>query len=77
MDPSTWKEMVDRTRELELALGTEEKDVMENEKQSSIVQRRSIHAKRDIKKGEVIKETDLIMLRPEPANSFAPSKSMS
>ena len=46
------KEMVDRTRELELALGTEEKDVMENEKQSSIVQRRSIHAKRDIKKGE-------------------------
>ena len=74
MDPSTWKEMVDRTRELELALGTEEKDVMENEKQSSIVQRRSIHAKRDIKKGEVIKETDLIMLRPEPANSFAPSK---
>ena len=28
MDPSTWKEMVDRTRELELALGTEEKDVM-------------------------------------------------
>ena len=30
--------------------------------------------KETLKKGEVIKETDLIMLRPEPANSFAPSK---
>ena len=32
MDPMTWKEMVDRTRELEFALGTEEKEVMGNEK---------------------------------------------
>ena len=74
MDPMTWKEMVDRTRELEFALGTEEKEVMGNEKKSSIVQRRSVHAKNDIKKGDVIHEEDLIMLRPELPDSFPPYK---
>lgn len=74
MDPVTWREMVDRTRELELALGTSEKKIMENESESSIVQRRSIHAKRLIKKGTVIKETDLVMLRPELPDSFPPYK---
>ncbi len=72
MDPITWREMVDRTRELELALGSEKKEVMENEKQSSIVQRRSIHVNKNIKKGSVIREEDLIMLRPELPDSFSP-----
>lgn len=72
MDPTTWREMVDRTRELELALGSEIKEVMENEKESSVVQRRSIHVNKDIKEGDVIKEEDLIMLRPELPNSFPP-----
>ena len=31
MDPIDWKEMVYRTRELELALGEEEKNICENE----------------------------------------------
>jgi N-acetylneuraminate synthase len=30
MDPADWREMVERTRELESALGTEEKRIMEN-----------------------------------------------
>lgn len=74
MDPRTWKEMVDRTRELELALGSEEKMVMDNEKDSAIVQRRSIHVNRDIIEGEVLTGDDLIMLRPELPNSFPPYK---
>lgn len=74
MDPVTWKEMVDRTRELELALGTEEKKVMDNEKKSSIVQRRSVHVKNHIKKGDIILKEDLIMLRPELPDSFPPYK---
>jgi sialic acid synthase SpsE len=74
MDPKTWKEMVDRTRELELALGTEEKYVMDNEKESAVVQRRSIHVKEKIKKGEKILEENLIMLRPELPGSFPPYK---
>jgi len=72
MNPESWREMVDRTRELELALGDEEKIVMENERESSVVQRRSIHANKDISAGETIKEEDLIMLRPEPKDSFPP-----
>lgn len=72
MDPITWKEMVNRTRELELALGSENKEVMENEKESSIVQRRSIHVNKTIKKGDIIAEEDLIMLRPELPDSFPP-----
>lgn len=74
MDPVTWREMVDRTRELELSLGSEEKKVMDNEKESAIVQRRSIHAKKFIKAGSEITEDDLIMLRPELPESFPPYK---
>ena len=74
MDPHTWREMVDRTRELENALGSEEKKVMDNEKESAVVQRRSIHLKNEIKKGETIREEDLIMLRPELPDSFPPYK---
>jgi len=74
MDPVTWKEMVERTRELELALGTEEKKVMGNEEKSSIVQRRSVHAKSNIKKGDVIMKEDLIMLRPELPDGYPPYK---
>lgn len=74
MDPRTWKEMVERTRELELALGSEEKCVMENEKDSAIVQRRSIHVRKKINKGDIIKKENLIMLRPELPGSFPPYK---
>tara|TARA_X000000368_G_C23057530_1_gene724728 strand:+ start:216 stop:1289 length:1074 start_codon:yes stop_codon:yes gene_type:complete len=72
MDPRTWREMVDRTRELELSLGSEEKRVMDNEIESAVVQRRSIHTKEFIKAGSVIEEKDLIMLRPELPDSFPP-----
>src|SRR5262249_53339138 len=42
MDPRTWREMVDRTRELEAALGTGVKRVEENERETVVLQRRSI-----------------------------------
>ena len=35
MDPKTWREMVERTRELELALGSTEKMVADNERETS------------------------------------------
>jgi len=72
MNPLSWREMVDRTRELELALGNEEKCVMANEKDSAVVQRRSIHVNKDIAVGDIIKEEDIIMLRPELEGSFPP-----
>lgn len=74
MNPTAWKEMVEKTRELEKSLGTGEKRVMDNEKETVVLQRRAIRAKRKIKKGHVIKKEDLICLRPCPADALPPYK---
>lgn len=70
MNPETWKEMVERTRELELALGSGRKKIEDNEKETVIVQRRSIRVKRPIKKGDIILPGDLEELRPCPKDAF-------
>ena len=72
MNFKTWKEMVDRTRELELSLGTEIKKVEENEQETVIVQRRAIRVKKDLKIGHVINENDLEFLRPCPLDAIPP-----
>jgi sialic acid synthase SpsE len=72
MDPHSWREMVDRTRELEAALGNGVKQVEDNEKASAVVQRRSICSSRAIAKGVVLQQSDLIPLRPCPADAIAP-----
>jgi len=72
MNPKSWKEMVERTRELELSLGNGVKEIELNEQKTSILQRRSIRIKRDMKKGQIINRNDLIMLRPCPVDSIAP-----
>jgi sialic acid synthase SpsE len=64
MEPWEFKQMVERVRLLEKAFGTARKEVVEEEAETVIVQRRSLHAKRDIKKGEIIKNEDIIELRP-------------
>jgi len=72
MNPKTWKEMVQRTRELEKSLGNGEKNVEENEKETVVLQRRAIRAIRDLKSGEKINKRDLIMLRPCPTEGLSP-----
>ena len=74
MNPKSWSEMVKRSRELELALGSGIKEVEFNEKETAIVQRRSIFSNKYIKKGDVIKEEDLKIVRPAPENSYSPDK---
>jgi sialic acid synthase SpsE len=74
MDPRTWREMVDRSRELENALGDGVKRVEPNEKDSAIVQRRSIRLAQDLGAGTVLKADHLECLRPAPAASIAPSR---
>lgn len=64
MEVDSFKQMVDQIRLLEKALGSTVKDVVEEEAETVIVQRRSLHAKRDINKGEIIKYEDIIELRP-------------
>ena len=72
MSPKTWKEMIERSRELELALGKEEKKIEKNEKETSLVQRRSIHFVKKIKENTKIKKNDLTYLRPFLKNSLHP-----
>ena len=72
MDPADWRDMVERTRELEAALGPEEKRVMDNENETVVLQRRAIRAARAIAKGAVIEAADLIPLRPCPTDALPP-----
>ena len=72
MDPRTWREMVDRTRELENALGNGIKKVEGNEKETIVVQRRSLRASAPLCKTHVIKAGDFVALRPCPADALTP-----
>tara|TARA_X000000368_G_scaffold241451_1_gene190675 strand:+ start:2313 stop:3386 length:1074 start_codon:yes stop_codon:yes gene_type:complete len=74
MNPTTWREMVDRTRELEQSLGNGVKIVEQNEVETVIVQRRSICAALDISEGSTLKYEDLIMLRPAPTMALEPHR---
>jgi sialic acid synthase SpsE len=72
LNPSAWRDMVDRTRELENALGTGVKQVEENEQQTVVLQRRAIRTACDLPAGHILKREDLVVLRPCPANGLAP-----
>lgn len=72
MDPRTWREMVDRTRELEAALGSGIKRVEGNEQQTVVLQRRAIRVKHNLDVGHVISRDDLIVLRPCPMDAMPP-----
>lgn len=74
MTPTTWKEMVDRTRELEKALGSSDKSIAGNEKDTSIVQRRCLRAARDIKAGEVLSRDMIDVLRPATPGAIKPDQ---
>ena len=50
MTPKSWREMIDRSRELELSLGNGEKKIEDNEKETVVLQRRAIRAKKNLKK---------------------------
>ena len=72
MNPTTWKEMIERSRELESSLGASVKKVEENEKQTVVLQRRALRAKSDLISGHKISKDDLIPLRPCPENAIEP-----
>jgi len=72
MNPVAWREMVDRTRELEFALGSSQKFVAENEKQTVILQRRCLRATGNLKAGTILQENMLEALRPAPPDAVLP-----
>ena len=72
MDQESWRDMVDSTRELEYALGSEEKKVELNETETVVLQRRSIRLVNDVSKGELLTNDMLEVLRPCPEGALPP-----
>ncbi len=56
--------MIERTRNLEKAMGSSVKEVVAEESETVIVQRRGLTAAKDLKKGATIKKGDILELRP-------------
>jgi sialic acid synthase SpsE len=72
MNPQTWKDMVERTRELERALGSADKFITGNEQQTYVVQRRCLRAARDIQTGETFTREMISVLRPATPGAIMP-----
>jgi len=72
MNPKSWRDMVDATRELENALGNGIKKIEDNEQQTAIVQRRSIRVSSDLPQGTKITREHLSVLRPCPEDGLEP-----
>lgn len=72
MNPLSWRDMIERSRELERALGSADKRVCKNEQDTVIVQRRCLRAARDIKAGEVFTRDMIDVLRPATPGAILP-----
>jgi sialic acid synthase SpsE len=72
MDPKSWRDMVDRTRELENALGNGIKKVEDNEKETVVIQRRAIYAAATCPAGAKLSREHLTVLRPCPLDGIPP-----
>jgi len=74
MDPDAWASMVRNTRLLERSLGSADKSVTENERETMIVQRRCLRAARDIQSGETITREMIDVLRPATPGAIHPEE---
>lgn len=74
LNPTTWRAMVDATRELEHALGDGVKRIEGNEQQTVVIQRRALRLAHDLPEGAVLKPDDLESLRPCPEGAIPPSR---
>ena len=72
MNPNSWKNMILKTRKLELSLGDGQKKIEKNELVTAVLQRRSIRLKKALKKNHILRKTDVIALRPCPKDSINP-----
>lgn len=72
MNPIAWYDMVQRTRELEAALGTGVKKIEDNERQTIILQRRAVRVARRLEVGHTLQKSDLCVLRPCPEDAVLP-----
>ncbi len=70
--PQAWRDMVERTRELECALGTPLKKVEDNERETVVLQRRCLRASTNLGSGTVLRQEMLEALRPAPRDAVMP-----
>lgn len=68
--PDVFKRMVDGIRIAEKAMGTSKETVMPEERKNKVAARKSIVAKKDIKKGDIFSEDNLTLKRP--GNGISP-----
>ena len=64
MNPTEFKQMADYVREIERAMGSTRKEVMEEEGETVFVQRRCLLCQRDIPIGKISEAEDIDVLRP-------------
>ena len=72
LNPGEFKKMVESIRECEIILGYKKKEIQKSEINTKTVARRSIRVNKDIGKGSLISEDDLVFLRP--AEGLSPMK---
>ncbi len=72
MTSVSWREMVERSRELEQALGDADKRVAENERETVVVQRRCLRASRPLAAGTQLTRDMIDVLRPAPPDAVIP-----
>lgn len=72
MNPITWREMVDCSKELYYALGDGIKKIEENEKESVIVQQRAVYTRMHLNEGDIITNEMIYPLRPIKENAILP-----
>lgn len=72
LNPIELEEMIKKIRNIELALGVKEKFVTESEIKNKAIARKSIVAKKNIKKGEILTIENLTVKRP--GNGISPMK---
>ena len=70
LNPITWKKMIEDVRILESSMGDGVKKIEKNEIESSIIQRRGVWLKKDVKIDEKFGEKHVEILRPCPKNSL-------
>ena len=74
MNPTTWADMVARTRELERSLGNGTKFIARNEADTAIVQRRCLRAAREIYRDEILDRDMIDVLRPATLGAILPGE---
>lgn len=64
LEPNELKDMISGVRKIDLALGSYIKKPTSSELKNKLIARKSIYSSKSLKKGHVIKESDIDILRP-------------